>query len=88
MCRSFGGKSAARSDTSVVNEEPSEVLVKLKKPTADGWLLLGPKTVSISLNVGLRALGAGSIGEKGVIKCFVTGLNDGPMLVNDLATSG
>jgi hypothetical protein len=35
MCRSFGGKSAASSDTSVVNEEPSEVLVKLKKLTDD-----------------------------------------------------
>jgi len=72
----------------VVNEEPSEVLVKLKKPTADCRLELGPKTVSISLKFGLRALGVGSIGEKGEISRFVTGLNDGPMVADDFVMSG
>lgn len=33
MCRSCGGKRVARIYTSVVNEEPSGVRVKLKKGT-------------------------------------------------------
>jgi hypothetical protein len=72
----------------VVNEEPSEVLVKLKKLTVDGRPLLEPAVVSTSLKFGFRALGVGSMGERGAIRRFVTGLNEGPIVFNDMLTSG
>jgi hypothetical protein len=46
MCRSLCGKSAAISDTSVVNDEPSEVRVKLKNGTGKSLPVDGASAAS------------------------------------------
>lgn len=84
MWRSLGGKSAASKETSVVNEDPSDVLVKLKKPTAESWLWLLPVTVSLCVIPGRPT---GSSGDRGVMSLFIVGLNEGPILF-DFVTSG
>jgi hypothetical protein len=76
MCRSSGGKRVARRDTSVVNEDPSGVLVKLKKGTFDvsGWegvessvvVLRELGTDRADLNVGLTV----ERGERVDITCL------------------
>jgi hypothetical protein len=88
ICRSSGGNSEASSDTSVVNEDPSEVLVKLKNPTAGWRLLVGPVATSISFKSCPCASVTGSIGESGVMSRFVTGLKEGLILVDIFVTSG
>lgn len=86
--RSFDGNNEASSDTSVVNEDPSEVLVKLKKPTVDCRLLLGTFEPSVSFESNPGASATGSIGKSGVISRLVVGLKEGLILADDFVRSG
>jgi len=88
ICLSPDGNSDASNDASVVNEDPSDVLVKLKKPTADCRLELELCMVPDSSESNRCASVIGSIGNSGVTSRFDIGLKEGLMLVVDFVRSG
>lgn len=78
ICRSFGGNRAARRETSVVNEVPSCVRVKLKNGTMPRMVssadFLMVTEASIQWKVGLRCDAGfdsrGDSGASGATMCF------------------